>query len=159
GNGISLTDSSGTGALTVETNGVSEALGLNGSNNDGAAGVLAGRDVNPRQPKGVFSLLVGLQQAIRDRDLPELERLAKGLDAEAARVAVVRGKIGIEQRQLDSVDNLLSDRHVEIQTQLEKLIDVDYAETITAFTAQQQALQAYLQVAGQTQQLSLLNFL
>ncbi len=159
GNGISLADTSGAGALTVEANGVSQALGLDGSNNGGAAGVLAGRDVHPRQAHGVFSLLVSLQQAIRDRDLPELERLAAGLDSEAARVAVVRGGLGIQERQLDSIDNLLSDRHVEIQSQLEKLIDIDYAETITAFTAHQQALQAYLQVAAQTQQLSLLNFL
>lgn len=159
GNGISLVDTSGVGALSVESSGVSQALGLDGSNNGGAAGVLAGRDVHPRQAQGVFSLLVGLQQAIRDRDLPELERLAAGLDSEAARVAVVRGGIGIQQRQLDSIDNLLSDRHVEIQSQLEKLIDIDYAETITSFTAHQQALEAYLQVAAQTQQLSLLNFL
>lgn len=159
GNGISLVDTSGVGALSVESSGVSQALGLDGSNNGGAAGVLAGRDVHPRQAQGVFSLLVGLQQAIRDRDLPELERLAAGLDSEAARVAVVRGGIGIQERQLDSIDNLLSDRHVEVQSQLEKLIDIDYAETITSFTAHQQALEAYLQVAAQTQQLSLLNFL
>lgn len=159
GNGIALVDSSGAGALSVESSGVSQALGLDGSDNGGAAGVLAGRDVHPRQAQGVFSLLVGLQQAIRDRDLPELERLAAGLDSEAARVAVVRGGIGIQERQLDSIDNLLSDRHVEIQSQLEKLIDIDYAETITSFTAHQQALEAYLQVAAQTQQLSLLNFL
>ncbi|MDX1969138.1 MAG: flagellin [Planctomycetaceae bacterium] len=159
GNGISLVDTSGVGTLSVESSGVSQALGLDGSNNGGAAGVLAGRDVHPRQAQGVFSLLVGLQQAIRDRDLPELERLAAGLDSEAARVAVVRGGIGIQERQLDSIDNLLSDRHVEVQSQLEKLIDIDYAETITSFTAHQQALEAYLQVAAQTQQLSLLNFL
>ncbi len=147
GNGISLVDTSGVGALSVESSGVSQALGLDGSNNGGAAGVLAGRDVHPRQAQGVFSLLVGL------------ERLAAGLDSEAARVAVVRGGIGIQERQLDSIDNLLSDRHVEVQSQLEKLIDIDYAETITSFTAHQQALEAYLQVAAQTQQLSLLNFL
>jgi flagellin-like hook-associated protein FlgL len=36
---------------------------------------------------------------------------------------------------------------------------VDLAETITEFTAQQQALQAYLQVSAQMMQLSILNFL
>lgn len=159
GNGISLTDSSGTGSLTVAANAVGDALGLSGSETTGTTGVLAGREIHPRQPEGIFGLLSTLEKAIQTRDLGELQRLSTALDSEAARVAVVRGGIGIAQRQLDSVDSLLSDRHIDIQGQLEKLIDVDYAEAITEFTARQQALEAYLSVTSRTFQLSLLNYL
>ncbi len=159
GNGFALQDTSGAGALTVENSALSTALGLDGTENTGSTGVLHGRDVHPRQPGGTWNLLVGLERAIRDRDLPALERLAKGLDEEAARLSVVRGDLGIQQRQLDDLDNLLEDRHVDLQGQLEKLVDIDYAETITQFTAQQQALEAYLQVAARTQQLSILQYL
>lgn len=159
GNGISLSDSSGNGPLTVAENALSRALGLEGTNNDGPAGVLTGRDVHPRQAPGALSLLIQLERAIRDNDLPQLERLAAGLDDEAARFAVVRGDLGMRQRQLDDMSNILADRQIAIQSQLSQLIDVDYAETITLFTAQQQALQAYLQMASQVQQLTLLNYL
>lgn len=159
GNGISLSDSSGAGPLTVAENALSRALGIDGTNDGGATGVLAGRDVHPRQAPGALSLLIQLERAIRDKDLPQLERLAAGLDDEAARFAVVRGDLGMRQRQLDDMANILADRQIAIQSQLSQLIDVDYAETITLFTAQQQALQAYLQMASQVQQLTLLNYL
>jgi len=159
GNGISLTDTSGTGHLTVASNALGDALGLAGSETTGSTGVLTGREIHPRQPEGIFGLLSSLEKAIQTRDIGELERLSKALESESARVAVVRGGIGIAQRQLDSVDNLLSDRHIDIQGQLEKLVDVDYAEAITEFTARQQALEAYLSVTSRTFQLSLLNYL
>ncbi|MBI1344761.1 hypothetical protein GC163_00580 [bacterium] len=159
GNGISLTDTSGTGSLSVAANAMGDALGLSGSETTGSTGVLAGREIHPSQPAGIFGILSSLELAVRNKDLPELQRLASALDAESARVSVVRGSVGIAQRQLDSVDNLLSDRHIEIQGQLEKLVDVDYADAITEFTARQQSLSAYLSVTAQALQLSLLNYL
>ena len=159
GNGIALVDGSGTGPLTVTDNAMGTALGLAGSNTGGPTDALIGQDVNPTQPEGILNLLVGLEKAVRSNDLAALQRLANGLDQEAARFAVVQGGVGIQQQQLDGISNVLADRHITIQGQLESLIDVDYAETITQFTAQQQAMQAYLQVAGQSQQLLLLNYL
>ncbi len=159
GNGISLQDSSGAGPLTVTTNSISTALGLNGTDNGGAAGTLVGQDVHPRQPGGALNLLVNLERAIRSGDNAELGRIASGLEAEAARFAVVRGNVGIQQRQLEGMSNILADRHVDLQGQLETLFNVDYAEVITQFTTQQQALQAYLSVAGQTQKLTVLDYL
>lgn len=159
GNGISVVDSSGAGPLTIASSPLGEALGLSGTENTGAAGVLAGRDVNPRQPAGVFNVLSQLATAIRGNDLSQLERLAGALDDAGAQMAVVRGDLGVKQRQLDQIDNLHSDQEVEIKSQLEGLVDVDYAEAITEFTARQNTLQAYLQMAVQSQQLSILNYL
>jgi len=157
GNGISLQDNSlFAGPLTVVENDWSVKLGLNGT---GPTGVLAGRDVNPQQAAGAFNVLSRLEQALRDRDLPTLERLAEELDAAYGHVTIVRGDLGNDQRQLESIDNLLADRHVEIKDRLSKLQDVDLSVTITEFLAQQQSMQAYLKIASETLQVSILQYL
>uniref|UniRef100_A0A7C2K0Q4 Flagellin n=1 Tax=Schlesneria paludicola TaxID=360056 RepID=A0A7C2K0Q4_9PLAN len=159
GNGISLQDNSGVGPLTVVENNWSLDLGLSGTDDNGPAGVLAGRDVNPQQALGGFNALARLEVAIRNRDVASLERLAGELEAAYTHVNVVRGELGNHQRQLEAIDNTLADRHVQIKERLSRFLDVDLAETITEFTAQQQALQAYLQIAAETLQLSILPFL
>ncbi|HUQ70102.1 MAG TPA: flagellin, partial [Planctomycetaceae bacterium] len=159
GNGISLQDASGAGPLTVVENDWSLKLGLNGTENTGPTGVLAGRDVNPQQAAGAFNVLSRLERAIRDRDIPTLDRLAEELDAAYGHVTIVRGDLGNDQRQLESIDNLLADRHVEIKDRLSKLQDVDLSVTITEFLAQQQSMQAYLKIASETLQISILQYL
>lgn len=159
GNGITLRDASGTGPLVVADNAISNALGMDGSDNGGPAGAIVGRDVHPRQPNGVLNHLVALERAIRNDDKMELGRLATGLDREAARFSSARGSIGIQMRQYDNMGNILADRHVNLRQQLERLFDVDYAEAITMFTAQQQALEAFMAVSSRIQQLTLLQYL
>jgi flagellar hook-associated protein 3 FlgL len=159
GNGISLQDNSGVGPLSVVDNDWSRKLGLGGTDDNGPTGVLAGRDVNPQQATGPFNVLVRLERALRDQDNGALERLAGELESAYIHVNTVRGELGSQQKQLESIDNLLADRQIQIKERLTRLLDVDLAETITEFTAQQQALQAYLQVSAQMMQLSILNFL
>jgi flagellar hook-associated protein 3 FlgL len=159
GNGISLTDNSGAGALTVADNSLAVALGLDGTENTGATGVLTGDDVNPQRAGGPFDLLSGLSRALRDNDFVALSRLGSQLEAEAARITQVRGDVGSRQQLLDSVDNQLSDELVQVKEQLSKLFDVDLTEAITAFLQQQQSLQATMQVSAQAAQLSILQYL
>jgi flagellar hook-associated protein 3 FlgL len=159
GNGIALTDDSGAGALTVVENPWSVSLGLNGTENTGATGVLNGRDPNPQQAAGAFNVMARLEQALRSRDLATLQRLSGELEDAYSHVTITRGELGNHQRQLESIDNLLSDRHVEIKDRLSKLHDVDLSVVITEFMAQQQAMQAYLQIASQTLQVSILQYL
>ena len=64
GNGISITDNDGTstGPLTVETNDISTALGIAGTQSStDPTKPLVGTDVNPTQANGVFNLLIQLQ--------------------------------------------------------------------------------------------------
>jgi flagellar hook-associated protein 3 FlgL len=159
GNGISLQDPVVGGPLTVVANEWSVKLGLNGTENTGPAGVLAGRDVNPQQASGAFNVLTRLEHALRENDTATLQRLSGEVEDAYTHVNITRGELGNHQRQLESIDNLLEDRHVQIKDRLSKLQDVDLSATITEFLAQQQAMQAYLQIASQTLQVSILQYL
>ncbi len=66
GNGISISDTSGTGSLTVESNDISTALGIAGTQSS-TGQPLAGTDVNPTQANGVFNLLIQLQTALQHK--------------------------------------------------------------------------------------------
>ena len=159
GNGIALTDDSGTGVLTVDNNALGNALGLNGTENTGAAGVLNGRDVNPQQAGGILSLLVSLQRALSTNDQKTMGLLTNQFDVEAKRMAVLRGDVGSRQKTLTDVSNHLDDAQIQLKQSLSELFDTDYAETITTFLQQQQALEASMQVSSQAMKLSILQYL
>jgi flagellar hook-associated protein 3 FlgL len=159
GNGISLTDDSGSGPLVVADNATAVALGVNGTESSGVTGVLAGADVNPQAPQGVFHLLTVLETALRNDDRRTLSRLAGALDAEAARISLLRGEIGSRQQLLTRVDTELGDSLVDVQQQIAKVFETDLTEAVTAFTQYQQALQAALEIAARAQELSILNYL
>lgn len=159
GNGIALTDDSGAGPLTIEDNALGQALGLNGTENTGTAGVLNGRDANPQQAGGILSLLVSLQKALSTNDQKTMGLLTNQLDVEAKRMAVLRGDVGSRQKTLTDVSNHLDDAQIQLKQSLSELFDTDYAETITVFLQQQQALEAAMQVSSQAMKLSILQYL
>ncbi len=159
GNGISLTDDSGTGALTVLDNPVGISLGMNGTDNGGTAGVLAGRDVNPQQPQGVFNILATLRKALQASDTQTLNRLQSSIDGEANHIAVVRADVGSRQRLLADLDNHHEDAHVAAKETLSQLFDVNFADAVSQFLQQQQSLEGAMQIASQSMQLSLLKYL
>jgi flagellar hook-associated protein 3 FlgL len=159
GNGISLTDDSGSGTLTVNDNELARRLGIAGSDSGGAAGVLIGRDVNPQQPPGALSILATLQRALQTGDNQTLTRLLSAIDAEINRVNSVRGAVGSRQKLMDAVNNQLGDTQITNKDSLSKLSDADLAQVISELLQKQQTLQATLQMAAQVNQLSLLNYL
>jgi flagellar hook-associated protein 3 FlgL len=159
GNGISLTDSSGTGPLSVEATVLANDLKIAGSDNSGAAGVLAGGDPNPRQSGGVFSLLQQLENALRTGDNRELTRLGPQIEAETGRITLLRGEIGARQQILANVSNRMQESDIETKATLSKIFDADLTEVITQMLYQQQLLQGSLQVAAQSLQLTVLNYL
>jgi flagellar hook-associated protein 3 FlgL len=159
GNGISLTDDSGAGPLTVVSNPVSRALGMDGTENTGSTGVLVGDDVNLQQPAGAFNLLSVLARALDQNDFATLNRLSPFIEDEAQRVTLVRGEVGLRQQLLETVGNQHADEHVQVAEQLSKIFDVDFAEAVTRFLQQQQALEAAMQVAARAAELSILQFL
>jgi flagellar hook-associated protein 3 FlgL len=162
GNGISLVDNDGvsTGPLVVAENAVSTALGIAGSETGtNPAVALAGQDVNPTQAKGVFSILVQVEAALRAGDDAELSRLDALLDREIERFNLVRGEVGARLKTLESVENRLLDEEVSLQEALSKDFDSDLTEVITQVARITSALQATMQVGAISFQLSLLNFL
>ncbi|MFN0199411.1 MAG: hypothetical protein ACKVT0_21885 [Planctomycetaceae bacterium] len=69
GNGIEIADASGSGSLVIESNAVSTALGIDGSETGtDPTAFLTGRDVHPQETGGVFSILLGLERALRSGD-------------------------------------------------------------------------------------------
>lgn len=159
GNGISLTDDSGTDPLTVVENAMSTALGLNGTNNAGTAGVLAGKDVNPQQPTGTLTLLVTLQRALENNDQATLNRLAGQLEGETKRVSVVRADVGTRQMLMTDVNNHLEDARINLKQTISELFETDFATTVTQFLQHQQALQGAMQVSSEALKLSVLQYL
>lgn len=160
GNGISLTDNSGAGPLTVEANAVGMALGIDGTENSGIpATALVGRDIHPRQANGAISLLLSVEQALAHADDRELTRLGALIEKELERVNLVRGELGSRLRLLDQTENRLLDQDVEISESLSKIFDADLTEVITQMVNRQQILEATMQITAQTMNMSLLNYL
>lgn len=159
GNGIALTDDSGAGGLSVASSNLSKQLGIDGSNNGGAAGVLNGRDVNPRQAEGIFTVLSQLETALRNNDSITLGRLVGRIESEASRISEVRGEIGSRQNLLSRTNTSLKDAAINTKATLSLLIDADLTEVITELTQKQQILQATYQVASQSLKMTILNYL
>lgn len=159
GNGISLTDSGGAGALTVNKNELADRLGLTGTENTGATGVLVGTDANPQQANGVFNSLVLLEKALRAGDNVELGRLLPILDGNYEQSTALRGELGARQKLLDDVTNQFEDAKVSINENLSKVLDADLTSTITEIVSLQQTLQATLEISSRTAKLSILDYL
>lgn len=158
GNGIALTDNSGTGPLTVDENDVSVALGINGTESSGS-GTLVGVDVNQQEPKGVLTVLLDLQRALSSGDNAGIARASRAIDAESQRLNVVRGDLGARQKLLDDVENRVLDQEIDIKAAIANEVEVDPTEVVTQLMQKQQTLQATMQMAARLFQLNLLQFL
>lgn len=160
GNGISLVDGSGMGALVVADNPVSRGLGIAGSetSNDPAA-ALVGEDVHPQESGGVFNLLSNLERALRAEDNQALERISHQIEAEQARFTPVRGQIGSQLRVLENAESRLLDDELRVQESLSAIFHTDLTKATTELLYKQQTLEATLRVASQTLQLNLFSFL
>lgn len=160
GNGISIVDTSGAGPLEVEAGSVADALGITGIEPGAVNTVpLAGSDVNMRHSQGTLSLLVQLEAALRAGDDNELARLDPLFDAEIDRLNLVRGEVGSRLKTIDEIDNRLKDQEVQYHENLSEEFDADLAAVISQVSDFSTALQATLQIASATLNLSLLQFL
>lgn len=159
GNGISLTDSSGAGSLTVNDGELARDLGLVGSNNGGATGVLAGTDVNPQAPAGGLNLLIRLERALRSNDNTAISQLLSRFDDEASRVTSVRSELGSRQLLFENLKGANDDVQLQVREQLSQTVDTDLTLAISQLVQSQQTLQAALQVTAKSYELSLLNYL
>jgi flagellar hook-associated protein 3 FlgL len=158
GNGISLTDNDGvsTGPLTVTNNPISQALGLAGTqSNPNPTTPLVGTDVNPQQATGVFNLLIQLQSALQSNNNAELTLFQQ----EIQRVSTVQGNVGSQQQLLTQIQTQTSTEQTNLQASLSTLQDVNMASAITQLTQIQTSLQATLQTAASSMQLSIFNYI
>jgi len=162
GNGISIVDNDGssTGPLTIASNSVSTALGLAGTQSStDPTQPLVGTDVNPQQANGVFNLLLQLQSALQSNNNTELTNLQPQLQQELARVSTVQGSVGSQQQLLTQVQSQATSNQTSLQSALSNVQDVNLATAITQLTQIQTSLQATLQTAASSMQLSIFSYL
>lgn len=160
GNGIVINDISGgvgtTGVTSLGGSTAAEDLGLTGA---AAGGVVTGTDVNPVAASGVFDHLADLRDALQGGDQAAITAAAAALKSDLGQATRTRGMVGAKMQDLDSRQTRIADQNTATQTALSNLQDVDYTEAITRFQTLQTALQAALQSAGKTLNLSLMDFL
>ena len=162
GNGISITDNDGvsTGPLTVTSNPISQALGLAGTQSSpDPTQPLVGTDVNPQQANGVFNLLIQLQSALQTNNNTELTRLQPLFQQELQRVSTVQGNVGSQQQLLTQIQTQTSTMQTNLQGSLSNLQNVNTATAITQLTQIQTSLEATLQTAASSMQLSIFSYI
>ncbi len=169
GNGIQLLGPPGANPITVNRGSVSNAaelLGLVGKDQSQAVGVtsgpfaiLNGSDFLPKEAGGTIDTLLRLENAVREGDIPELERLQKLLDIEIDRSTRVRGRVGVWSQNVQSLKDTADDQAVALKGELSTEVDADLATVISELQQRQTSLEASLKLIGQTARLSLLDFL
>ena len=162
GNGISITDNDGssTGPLTVETNAISTALGIAGTQSStDPTQPLVGTDVNPIQANGIFNLLTQLQSALSTSNNTELSRLQPLLQQELNNFGVVQANVGSQQQMISGLQSELTTQQTNVQSALSDQMNVNMASALTQLTQLQTSLQATLQTTASTMQMSIYNYL
>lgn len=74
-------------------------------------------------------------------------------------VLTTRAAIGARLNEIDSLDSVGEDRHLQYSQALSKLQDLDYTQAITELTQQKITLEAAQQSFAQTSKLSLFNYI
>ncbi len=160
GNGISLTDNSGTGPLSVDSGALGTALGMAGTEpGSNPAVALVGKDVNPQTTGGILDILVRLQNALQNGDDATLTRLGGEITNESNRLSSIRGVVGSRLQTLQNIDSSIQSQNLQTQQSLSNAKDTDMATVLSELVAQQTAFEATLRIAAQTMQMSLANYL
>jgi len=139
----------------------------NGSNNVTANDVpmvggeqtLTGADVHQIDTEGVFTSLLRLSTALRENDVPEMQRAIEMLDERVIDLNFVRAELGAAQQSLDTLTMRLEDEDVELKEILSDEYDADMVNVISELTARQAAFEASLRSMGSIFQMTLLNYL
>jgi flagellar hook-associated protein 3 FlgL len=160
GNGVQLTDSSvGPGALTVAALNSSPVAAQLGIAKTSASGTLAGDDVNPLEPRGLFSSLALLRDGLATNDNAKIQRAATMLQEDSSRVIRVRGTVGARAKDIAGRLDDASNDATQMNSSLVDLSQTDMAAAISKYQLLQTAYQASLKVAQVNQNLSLMDFL
>ncbi len=169
GNGIELVAPPGPAALTVRAGNVgnaAELLGFLGKGQTEATGIvsgpiaiLRGRDYLPKEAGGTIDTLLRLEAAVRDGNIPELERLQKRLDSDFDLATRVRGRVGVLSQNVEQLKDSAEDQSVALKAELSTEIDADLATVISELQQRQTSLEASLKLIGESARLTLLDFL
>jgi flagellin-like hook-associated protein FlgL len=160
GSGIVLTDDSGgTGTLSVsELNDSSAAADL-GLNVAASGNTLTGTDVGAPTSAGIFGNLQALATALQSGNQQDITAAGQAIQTDVNRVIEAQGQTGAVQKELTNQQTDLQQRNTATQSLLSQLQDVDMAQAISQFQTLQTALEASLETAANSMQISLLDFI
>ncbi|MGD0464189.1 MAG: flagellin [Tepidisphaeraceae bacterium] len=160
GSGIVLTDSSGgAGTFSVTPLNASNAAADLGLTVAASGATITGADVGAPTSTGIFGNLQALMTALQSGNQKAITAAGGNLQSDTNRVIEVRGQTGAVEQELTSRQTDLSQQKTATQSLLSQLQNVDMAQAITQFQTLQTALEAGLQTAAHTLQISLLNFI
>jgi flagellin-like hook-associated protein FlgL len=160
-NGISLNDTTGGGGpFTVAAANASTAATDLGLTQNAAVGTtITGTDVNPIAAGGLFADLSKLRNALRNGDQQGITEASQGLQNDYNQAVQARGVAGAQVQEMQSRQDQITTENTATQSLMSQLSDTDFTAAITKFQTLQTSLQATLQTAAKTLNLSLLNFL
>ncbi len=160
GNGISITDNSGTGPLTVQAGATANALGIAGTEAGSNPAVpLVGTDVNPGEAPGVFNILIKAQAALQTQNDAELTRLGGLLQPALTQVSTAQSDLGAKEQMLSTVQTNLQNQQTQINQSISTNYDTNFTQVITQLVTEQTSYEATLKSAATVMQLSLYNYL
>lgn len=169
GNGIRLSSDLGAQPIAVTNAGGSQAAtGLGwtsktqavatGTNQAGSS-VITGTDVNRTEVEGVFSTVIALRKAINDQDSEMIQVAWESLDRDLDRLNVARGLVGSRQQNISQRIDKSADEQIRLKEVESEHLDADLASVISELTHRQAALEASLQLMGQTARMTLFDYL
>ncbi|MFT3785336.1 MAG: flagellar hook-associated protein FlgL [Tepidisphaeraceae bacterium] len=159
-NGIVISNTAGGGGtLKIEDLAVSGATKALGLDVDPVADTVNGKDVNPIDSYGLFGNLDALRIAMRSNDQAAMTKAASKIEDDLNRIVEVRGKVGAKVQEFEGRQNKIEDENVSTKSFLSELEDTDFNDAITKFQTLQTSLQASLQAATKTMNLSLMDYL
>ena len=88
-----------------------------------------------------------------------MTRVTQALENDIHRMALARGLIGARQQSIERSRDLSAEQQLQLKSIESQELDADLAEVISQLSARQAALQASLQLMGQSSKISLFNFL
>ena len=160
GNGIQLTNTAaGVGTLTIANVNHASVVAELGLGAAAVGGVIQGADVAPIESNGVFASLDRLRDALRNDDQSEITRAAETLDANLSNVVLQRGTVGARVKAFEDRQAELDGQNLASRSLLSQLEDTDFTDAIVKFQTLQTSLQATLQSASKTLNLSLMDYL
>ena len=111
------------------------------------------------QPQDVFATLTDLATALRNGDNDAISTQMDNLTTATETVSTKRSQMGNINSHLDSASSQKADYKLQMEDLLSRYQDADLVEVLSDVTAEEQAMEAALQIASRVGQLSLLDYL
>jgi len=111
------------------------------------------------QPIDAFAVLADLASALRSGDSDSVSTQLENLNTAAETVSTKRSQMGNINSHLDTAAAQKADYKLQMEDLLSRYQDADLVEVLSDVTAEEQAMEAALQVAARVGQLTLLDYL